>query len=107
MMAGSVRTDASSSIEKLAAWTLSRDPAYRADLVLRQAKLLVLDSIGCAFAALEAAEADEVVQLATELGGPSEATIIGGGKVSVLNAILANGALVRVLDLNDIMFMQR
>jgi 2-methylcitrate dehydratase len=106
MMAGSLRTDASSSIEKLAAWTLSRDPVYRADLVLRQAKLLVLDSIGCAFAALEAAEADEVVQLATELGGPPEATIIGGGKVSVLNAVLANGALVRVLDFNDIMFMQ-
>jgi 2-methylcitrate dehydratase len=106
MTAGSLRDDASSSIEKLAAWTLSRDPAYRADVVLRQANLLVLDSIGCAFAALEAAAADEVVQLARELGGPTEATIIGGGKASVLNAVLANGALVRILDLNDIMFMQ-
>ena len=96
----------SSSIEKLAAWSLARDPAYRGDLVLRQAKLLVLNSIGCALAAIDAAEMDEVVALATELGGPPEATIIGGGKVSVLNAILANGALVRVLDLNDIMFMQ-
>ncbi len=95
-----------SSIEKLAAWSLAQEPAYRADLALRQAKLLVLDSIGCALAAIDAMEMDEVVALATELAGPPEATIVGGGKVSVLNAILANGALVRVLDLNDIMFMQ-
>jgi len=97
-------TDLSSSIEKVAAWSLARDPAYCSDLVLRQAKLLVLDSIGCALAAIDAGEMSKVVNLATELAGPPEATIIGGGKVSVLNAILANGALVRVLDLNDIMF---
>jgi 2-methylcitrate dehydratase len=95
----------SSSIEKLAAWTLADDTAYRSDLALRQAKLLVLDSIGCALAAIDSGTADEVVQLANELGGPTESTVIGGGKISALNALLANGALVRVLDLNDIMFM--
>jgi 2-methylcitrate dehydratase len=99
-------TEVPSSIEKLAAWSLARDAAYRTDLALRQARLLVLDSIGCALAAISAGAASEVVQLATELGGPPESTIIGAGKVSVLNAVLANGALVRVLDLNDIMFMQ-
>jgi len=81
-------TDLSSSIEKVAAWSLARDPAYCSDLVLRQAKLLVLDSIGCALAAIDAGEMSKVVNLATELAGPPEATIIGGGKVSVLNAIL-------------------
>src|SRR5258707_736384 len=51
------------------------------------------------------APAADVVEVATDLGGPLECTIIGGPrKVSVLNAVLANGALVRVLDLNDIMF---
>jgi 2-methylcitrate dehydratase len=95
----------SSSIENLAAWSLSRDPAYHNELALRQAKLLVLDSIGCALAAVAAREMEGVVALATELGGPTEASIIGGDKVSVLNAVLANGALVRVLDLNDIMFV--
>jgi 2-methylcitrate dehydratase len=95
------------SVEKLAAWSLARDPAYRSDLALRQAKLLVLDSIGCALAAIDDAAVDEVVLLAKELGGPPESTIIGAtDKVSVLNAVLANGALVRVLDLNDISFMQ-
>jgi 2-methylcitrate dehydratase len=104
--ARSAGTDCSLSIEKLAAWSLAHDPVYRSDLVLRQARLLVLDSIGCALAAIDAAAVDGVVQFANELGGPPESTIIGAGKVSVLNAVLANGALVRVLDLNDIMFMQ-
>jgi 2-methylcitrate dehydratase len=98
--------DSPSSIEKLAAWTLADDPSYRSDLALRQAKLLVLDSIGCALAAISGGAADEVVQLAIELGGPPESTVIGAARVSALNAVLANGALVRVLDLNDIMFMQ-
>ena len=96
----------STSIEKLAAWSLTCDPAYRADAVLRQAKLLVLDLIGCALAAIDSGEMDGLVALSTELGGPPEATIIGGGKVSAFTATLANGALVRVLDLNDIMFAQ-
>ena len=105
MTATLTRTPATTSIEKLAAWSLACDPAYRSELALRQTKLLVLDSIGCAFAAIDGAAADEVVELATELGGPPECTVIGTPeRVSVLNAILANGALVRVLDLNDIMF---
>jgi 2-methylcitrate dehydratase len=94
----------SASIEKLAVWSLARQGAYRSDLALRQARLLVLDSIGCAIAAVGGAAVDDVVGVANDLGGPPECTIIGGRKVSVLNAVLANGALVRVLDLNDIMF---
>lgn len=94
-----------SSIEQLAAWSLAREPAYRSTLALRQARLLTLDSIGCALAAIGASEMAGVVELAGELGGPPDASIIGGAKVSVLNAVLANGALVRVLDLNDIMFV--
>jgi 2-methylcitrate dehydratase len=103
--AGRAKMDSPSSIAKLAAWTLADEPGYRSDLTLRQAKLLVLDSIGCALAAIGGSAADEVVQLAIELGGPPESTVIGGGRVSALNAVLGNGALVRVLDLNDIMFM--
>jgi 2-methylcitrate dehydratase len=94
------------SIERLAAWTLAPASAYRAEPALQQAKLLILDSIGCALAAAESGGVQNVVDLAHELAGPPEATVIAGRKVAVLNAVLANGALVRVLDLNDIMFMQ-
>lgn len=73
---------------------------------MHQAKLLVLDSIGCACAAIEAKAVDPVLEHVSEMGGQAEATVIGfPAKTSVLNAVLANGALVRVLDLNDVMFM--
>src|SRR5262245_9672784 len=37
----------STSITKLAHWSLADEPAYRSEPVLRQARLLVLDTIGC------------------------------------------------------------
>lgn len=73
--------------------------------MLRQAKHLVLDTIGCACAAIVAKAVDPVLDHVREMGGQGEATVIGfPAKTSVLNAVLANGALVRVLDLNDVMF---
>jgi 2-methylcitrate dehydratase len=96
------------AIERLAEWTLAIEPAGTSALALRQARLLLLDSIGCAYAAIESGAADPIRELAVELGGPAEATIIGSpDRASVLNAVLANGALVRVLDLNDVMFTER
>ena len=96
------------TIDRLAQWSLSANPAYRSKLVFDQAKLLVLDSIGCAFAAIGDRAMHGVVRMAQELGGNPNATIIGSRtKTSVLNAVLVNGALVRVLDLNDIMFAER
>jgi 2-methylcitrate dehydratase len=94
--------------EKLSTWTLQPHKVYRSELAVRQAKLLVLDSIGCACAALEADAAFAVMALVEEIGGRAEATVIGmRDKTSVLNAVLVNGALVRVLDLNDVMFTTR
>lgn len=94
------------AMESLAAWVLSPQAVYDSKLALRQAKWLVLDSIGCACAAIEARAVDAVLDHVDEMGGRAEATVIGfPAKTSVLNAVLANGALVRVLDLNDVMFM--
>jgi 2-methylcitrate dehydratase len=95
-------------IQKLARWSLKDEPAYRDPAALRQAKLLVLDSIGCCYAALGAGVMDEMLELVSDLGGNPEATIVGlPKKTNVLNAVLANGALVRVLDLNDIKYVER
>jgi 2-methylcitrate dehydratase len=96
------------ALDRLAHWSLAPEPAYRQPLALTQAKLLVLDSIGCAFAAHATGAVEGVVEAVREWGGAPEATIIGvPGKTSVLNAVLANGGLVRVLDLNDIMFAEK
>lgn len=94
------------SIEKLADWSLTADARLRSDRALRQASLLVLDTIGCALAALDNPDARAVRELAQETGGQAECTIIGSeAKSSLLNAVLVNGVLVRVLDFNDIMFV--
>jgi 2-methylcitrate dehydratase len=77
------------------------DPATLSDEVVEQTKLLILDTLGCAIAADGVDTVEEVRRAARALGGEPQATMIGGGKSSVLNAILVNGALVRVLDLND------
>jgi 2-methylcitrate dehydratase len=96
------------SIERLATLALDDQDAYRSPLALRQARLLLLDSIGCACAAIEADAVSAVIDVVHGMGGQPEATVIGSpGKTSVVNAVFANGALVRVLDLNDIMFTVR
>ena len=96
------------ALDHLAQWTLADHPAFRDPAAQRQAMLLVLDSIGCAYAAHSTGAMDGVVELALELGGSPDATIIGSSvRTSVLNAVLANGALVRVLDLNDVMFAEK
>src|SRR6516164_7003796 len=71
---------------------------------LGQAKLLLLDSIGCALAALDDAIARSVVEIANDSG---PCPIIGSPKkTGVLDAVLANGTLLRVLDLNDYMIAE-
>lgn len=95
-----------SSIAQLADWTLQTDDAYVTDLALRQAELLTLDSIGCAFASHDAGSPRRVAELVREMGGTPTCTAIGHGfRTSVLNATLLNCALVRSLDFNDVQFI--
>jgi len=77
------------------------DTATLSEDVIEQTKLLILDTLGCAIAADSVDTMEDIRNVARELGGAPQATVIGGGKDSLLNAILVNGALVRVLDLND------
>src|SRR5262249_23222645 len=96
------------SIRSLAEWTLASEPAYCSPLVLRQARLLPLDTLGCAIIGARAPTAQGVQELVAALGGNPECTLIGvHGRTSVLNAALANGVAVRNLDLNDVMFIQK
>ncbi len=90
------------TVTALAEAVAAFDPATLSDDVIRQTKLLVLDTLGCAIAAEGVDSVDHVRHVAQSLGGAPQATLIGcDAKSSVLNAILVNGAMVRVLDLND------
>src|SRR5688572_7910264 len=103
-----ISTLETSSISKLAAWTLQTDDAYVCDLALRQAELITLDSIGCAFASRDAGSPRRVAELVQELGGTPACTAIGHPfRTSVLNATLLNCALVRSLDFNDVQFIMK
>jgi len=61
----------------------------------------VLDSIGCAVAAISSDVVGMVRRQVTELGGRPVCTLIGGGKTAPDRAALYNGAAVRYLDFTD------
>jgi 2-methylcitrate dehydratase PrpD len=67
--------------------------------VVSEAKRLLLDSIGCAVAALGTDKGRMAVQVATAMGGAPEARIFGvDGSVSASAAAFANGELINTLD---------
>ncbi len=88
--------------EQVAQWVLDFDPASIPASVLEKAKLHVLDSLGCAFGALQEGAPQGVLRAVAAMGGTPECTVIGlPQRTSAANAVLANGMLVRHLDLND------
>ncbi|KEQ03701.1 MmgE/PrpD family protein [Pseudorhizobium pelagicum] len=97
-----------SSIASLAKWTLAAEPAYVSDLALRQAELLTLDSVACAYSARNASAPRRVAAMIDELGSKPACTLIGhSGRGSVLDATFLNCALVRSQDFNDVQFIQK
>lgn len=67
--------------------------------LVNEAKLVLLDAIGCAIRGNSSECGRISVQLARRLGGVAESTIIGtNDKVSCTNAAFANGQLISALD---------
>jgi 2-methylcitrate dehydratase len=90
------------TIEKLAGWVLAPRAEEIPQAAVAQAKLLILDTIGCGYAALDEESARAVLATLADLGGAPHCSVIGGAaKTSAPNAVLVNGALIRILDLND------
>jgi 2-methylcitrate dehydratase len=90
------------TVEKLADWTLAIRAEDIPEATLHQAKLLLLDTIGCGYAALDEEASRGMIATGAETGGAPQCTVIGGtAKTSAPGAVLLNGALVRILDLND------
>jgi 2-methylcitrate dehydratase len=69
---------------------------------IERAKLLLLDTLGCGFAALDDDCARAVLATLDALGEKPQCTVLGHPRgMSAPSAVLANGTLIRVLDLND------
>jgi 2-methylcitrate dehydratase len=90
------------TIEKLAQWVLAPRAEEIPGAAMQQGKLLLLDTIGCGYAALDEVTATAVLATHADMGGAPTCTLIGSTeKTSAPNAVLVNGALIRILDLND------
>jgi 2-methylcitrate dehydratase len=96
------RADGGGAVEQLAAWVLAARAHDLSQAAILQAKLLLLDTIGCGVAALNEHSACALLDVVETSGGAPQCTVIGRTRrTSAPSATLANGALVRILDFND------
>jgi 2-methylcitrate dehydratase len=73
--------------------------------VVSATKARILDTLGCAYGALDSDVGRAARQMAADCGGAPQATLIGTGeKTSAPLATLVNGSLLRYLDGNDYYF---
>jgi len=81
---------------------LEFDPDLLPADVALQTKLLVLDSIGCALAAIGEHANERALRTLRTLGGNPECTVIGSkDRLPVTSAVMVNGVLIREIDMND------
>jgi len=74
---------------------------------IKEAKRFLLDSVGCAFSALDNKDIQAAYNYIQDLGGKKQATVIGRGeKANLPQATLMNSLLIRALDYNDIYWEQ-
>jgi len=74
---------------------------------VHEAKRFLLDSVGCALAALDHDDMQQAHRYVQELGGNPHATIIGyGTRTNIADAALMNALLIRAMDYNDIYWKQ-
>ena len=82
------------TVEQLAGWVVDFRASDLPQATLDQAKLLLLDTIGCGYAALGEESSHAMVKSVAEAGGAPQCTVIGAReKTSAANAVLLNGAL--------------
>jgi 2-methylcitrate dehydratase len=93
---------ADGAVARLAAWVAGLRADDFSPRAIEQAKLVLLDTIGCGLAARDDDSARAVLATLAPLGAKPPCTVLGqAGKMSAPDAVLANGTLIRVLDLND------
>lgn len=88
-------------VQRLAAFASSARWAHLTPEARETLQLRILDSLGCAVAALDSDVLRAVRREVEELGGRPLCTLIGGGRSAPDRAALHNSAAVRYLDFND------
>ncbi|MGB2982700.1 MAG: MmgE/PrpD family protein [Candidatus Bipolaricaulia bacterium] len=92
---------------KMARFALSLQYDQIPEPSVKEAKRFLLDSVGCALAALDHEDMQQAYEFVEKLGGTEQATIIGHGtKTNIGNAALMNALLIRAMDYNDIYWKQ-
>ena len=72
-----------------------------------EAKRFLLDSVGCALAALDHDDMRQAYDYVRALAGREQATVIGHGtRTNLGDAALMNALLIRAMDYNDIYWKQ-
>jgi 2-methylcitrate dehydratase len=89
------------AVERIAAFTDQAQASHLAPDVRRLLKRNILDSLGCAIAALPGTPFAALRDQFDEYRAGGLCTLIGGGKTSADQAALFNSGLVRYLDLLD------
>ena len=91
--------DAHTELEGLARFTVETKYEDLPPHVVRDIKLFLMDSMGCGLAGVATGPGKMFISLAKRLGGPPDSSILGvKGKVSCVNAAMANGQLINALD---------
>src|ERR1700722_18230363 len=90
-----------SAVERIAAFAASARPEHLTNDIRRLYKRNILDSLGCAIAAMPGQPFHALREQFEEYRAPGRCTLIGGGKTSADQAALFNSGLVRYVDLLD------
>ncbi|MDN7244982.1 MmgE/PrpD family protein [Planococcus shenhongbingii] len=88
--------------KKLAEYSLGLTYEKLPAEVVEFTKLCILDYFGSAIAGSEKVPVQMISELAKEMGGAEQAHLVTGGRSSILNAALVNGAASHVMELDDI-----
>jgi 2-methylcitrate dehydratase len=89
------------AVERIAAFAAAAQPEQMTSDIRRLFKRNILDSLGCAIAALPGLPFRGLREQFEEYRAPGQCTLIGGGKTSADQAALFNSGLVRYVDLLD------
>jgi 2-methylcitrate dehydratase len=89
------------AVERIAAFAAAARPEHQANDTRRIFKRNILDSLGCAIAALPGQPFQALREQFEEYRAPGRCTLIGGAKTSADQAALFNSGLVRYVDLLD------
>jgi 2-methylcitrate dehydratase len=90
-----------SVVERIAAFAVAAGPERLTPEIRQLLKRNILDSLGCAIAALSGPPFQALREQFEEYRAPGRCTLIGGGKTSADQAALFNSGLVRYVDLLD------